>query len=1492
MGRAARVGDAIAHSHKLAGFLIGAAIGIGIGLAIGFAVATGGLGALILGAVAGAAISYATESIGSAIGDSMMGPSTGAITVGAPTVLVNNRPLAIAMDGQASCSKEPTPNAPVAQGSEIVFAENWNAAREGDKIQCDAKITEGSDDVKIGGPQATVMEIDDGIPLWAEVLVIAAGFIGPGGVKGLFKLAGRGGLKAAIRGAGQSIRGASRAIVTGMTRARGLASAGARRMAQAARGMPGRIRQFLKDPVDMATGDWVDWRTDIAVPGVLPLELTRLHRSGAAGATGGFGRRWTDSWSQRLLHDAGQDALVWLTEDGSELAFPWPGHWGDGENPLHPGWVMEVRGPETTIRDLPSGRWWAFPTPDVEPARLALAGARARDALAPANDHAAPPAYVIAMGDAHGNRIDLDRDPAGRLRAVRHTDGHHLRVETLPDGRYLSVDLVSDPAGADFSPIRLLTCRFDARGHLTFVDARTTGIYRYETDATGRVTRWSDGGSTWSELFYDDADRVVETRAADGLYGARFAYDDAAGTVTCLADDGAVTTHTHDALGRLIRSVDPEGGVTEQIWGPRGDLEAVIDPLGRRSRYTHDRFGNLTGITHPDGSTEILDYDALGRPVAITDALGNRWRQTRDDTGRLTAAIDPEGGEMRWRYDATGRVTAIAAGPGAGQPFAVTRLSYDTAGRVTAITDPTGATSRFAYDRLGQVMVSIDPAGAVTRLQRDDRGRVVAADLPDGGRITAEYDGEGNLTRLVDPLGRETRNVYGAFDLLRETVDATGAAYRIAYDGDARPVAITNPLGETATLTWDRNGRLIAETDFGGRSWTYLRDAAGRMIERHEPDGDIRRFSYDEADRLIAEETASGIRRYGWDAAGRPVRAEEGGHVTEWRHDALGRVVAEIQDGLEVAISHAGAGPRSRVVTPWGATGFTWDPAGRLKGLTAGPGTLAFSFDALGRETLRQDPQGFTLAQSHDPAGRLTGQRVTGGADARPVVDRRWRWDVAGQPVAISDARWPEQRFTYDGRGQIARALPGRPQGSAQVEAFVYDAARNLAGRGRDLPEGAETTAARPGTPPDIAPSAGLDRWRLGPGGAILARGHTRYAYDARGRLVTRRTDRPGFRPEIWRYVWDDRDRLTGVIRPDGSRWAYGYDALDRRILRRRVDAGGKVAGGGAASAATPDAVRYLWEGDRLVAELPLDAAGRPDAARATLWHYAPGEIVPLARQQGERLWYVITDQIGLARELVTADGRLGWAAAHDPWGAVNDNATPDPDAATDCPLRFPGQWHDPETGLHYNRHRYYDPETGQYLSPDPIGLHGGPRPQAYVESPTELADPLGLKPCPTMLARGQAALRNLQPGEGLRPAMLGLETIADNPRLLQHWNDALRWAAGSKKGNFYTELLSSIEQGATPTVLDWENAFGTVNKHFKTLARSDGFNIAEVHHWNFPKGNFMTQVLDPRHLVPTATRAEHQALHTLTTGGSLWKGPIEPRHLIDIPEWSTPIQF
>nr|WP_275901443.1 RHS repeat-associated core domain-containing protein [Pectobacterium parmentieri] len=93
------------------------------------------------------------------------------------------------------------------------------------------------------------------------------------------------------------------------------------------------------------------------------------------------------------------------------------------------------------------------------------------------------------------------------------------------------------------------------------------------------------------------------------------------------------------------------------------------------------------------------------------------------------------------------------------------------------------------------------------------------------------------------------------------------------------------------------------------------------------------------------------------------------------------------------------------------------------------------------------------------------------------------------------------------------------------------------------------------------------------------------------------------------------------------------------------------------------------------------------------------------------------------------------------------------------CELRYQGQLYDAETGLCYNRHSYYDAESGQYLSPDPIGLLGGIRPQAYVHNPLEWVDPLGLeKKGPQGLAQnkdkdakkeGVVYLRtNLQTGE------------------------------------------------------------------------------------------------------------------------------------------------
>ncbi|WP_276207157.1 RHS repeat-associated core domain-containing protein, partial [Lonsdalea iberica] len=151
-------------------------------------------------------------------------------------------------------------------------------------------------------------------------------------------------------------------------------------------------------------------------------------------------------------------------------------------------------------------------------------------------------------------------------------------------------------------------------------------------------------------------------------------------------------------------------------------------------------------------------------------------------------------------------------------------------------------------------------------------------------------------------------------------------------------------------------------------------------------------------------------------------------------------------------------------------------------------------------------------------------------------------------------------------------------------------------------------------------------------------------------------------------------------------------------------------------------------------------ADGTP--AREVQWVYEPGSFRPLAQveRKGEetRLHYVVTDLAGTARELCSETGEVHWRGEQGLWNGHREDRLPVGrkrylgDAANEevyCELRYQGQIYDAETGLYYNRHRYYDADSGQYISPDPIGLAGGLRPQGYVHNPLEWVDPLGLTP-------------------------------------------------------------------------------------------------------------------------------------------------------------------
>ena len=219
-----------------------------------------------------------------------------------------------------------------------------------------------------------------------------------------------------------------------------------------------------------------------------------------------------------------------------------------------------------------------------------------------------------------------------------------------------------------------------------------------------------------------------------------------------------------------------------------------------------------------------------------------------------------------------------------------------------------------------------------------------------------------------------------------------------------------------------------------------------------------------------------------------------------------------------------------------------------------------------------------------------------------------------------------------------------------------------------------------------------------------------RYRYDGAGNLIERQQPNG----ERLTLGYDGANRLVHLIHASelgASREAsYGYDGLGRRISKTVRHPNGTTA-----------TTHYGWDGDRIVRE-------ETDHQRTTVV-YEPGSFVPMLRiddtQQGQILSAYITDALGTPMQLVTPNGQPRWLAEPDDWAAVkNQRAVRN----VTQPIRFQGQWHDEESGLYYNRHRYYDPQQGRYISQDPIGLKGGTNLYGYVTNPTGTVDPLGLE--------------------------------------------------------------------------------------------------------------------------------------------------------------------
>ncbi|WP_244461338.1 DUF6531 domain-containing protein [Rhodococcus sp. ZPP] len=1043
-----------------------------------------------------------------------------------------------------------------------------------------------------------------------------------------------------------------------------------------------------RDPVDIATGEFLLPEVDLTLPGVLPLVIGRRHRSGYR-----FGRWFGPSWSSTVdmrvvVEEAG---VTLLAEDGVMLTYPHP----EVGTPVMPQsgqrWTLSRTDTGAyRVHDPDRGLTWHFaPKPELDGLDSALGN------LA-----------ISAITDRHRNRILFRYDASGAPVEVSHSGGYRVFINTR-FGRIVGLSVVDGDTAA---PVR--DFEYTA-GRLTAVVKPGGGSTRYRYDAEGRMLSWTDGNGNRMVNTYDEAGRVVQQKGTAGDLDSTFDYrtnPDSPGSVTVLTDStGATTIHGFDSDLRLRDLVDAAGSRTHTDYNARREPLRVVGPDGATTSYLYTADGDVARITRPDGNVIAIDYAGPRQPVTIHHADGTMSRQEWDEQGNLVTVVDAAGARTRYEYDGSGSLTSITDAAG-GRTF----VDCDQAGLPEAVTDPNGAVTRITRDGFGRPTTVTDPTGMTTTYRWSADGQLVERTHPDGAVETWAYDGEGNLLVHTDAVGATTIYEYGAFDLLAARTDPDGSTTTYGWDTERRLTSVTNSLGATWSYRYDAIGRLAKETDFIGATTSYTYDAAGRVASVTPATGITRRHTYD----ILGNVT--------------DVRADTGEHL-HYEHDQAGRVTTAVVGTGDQAVH---------------SLRFTYSPTGELVSETVdGNPVLRFEYDAVGRRTTRHSPSGSDTSWQWDPTGHLLGlttdgHHLTFGHDA---IGRLTDWRVGELAV----------RRNHTARGQLANQdviahpastlnlglAPGLEPRALRQDSYAYrpdgylvdhttqrDASR-VVRRGFDLdPAGRITAVVQDGhaaeqyryDPLGNITDSGSER-REYLGNLLVRDGRTRFHYDAVGRLIRKTTTRLSRAPDVWHYRYNAFDQLTDVTTPDGQHWQYTYDALSRRTTKQRLDSDGTVA----------DLTRYTWDGTHLLEQ--------HSGGTTTRWNYQHGSYTPLTqavtrtvdtdrlsdqRAVDNEFYAIITDLVGTPVELVDPHNADRVAdATTNLWGNTTWHG------AADTPLRFPGQYHDPETGLHYNLHRYYNPATARYLTQDPLGLAPSPNPNTYPHNPTGWTDPLGLVP-------------------------------------------------------------------------------------------------------------------------------------------------------------------
>lgn len=620
-----------------------------------------------------------------------------------------------------------------------------------------------------------------------------------------------------------------------------------------------------------------------------------------------------------------------------------------------------------------------------------------------------------ARTDALGSVESAQRDSKGLM--TRYVDRKGNPWHTTYTAMNL-IESVTDPQN------HRTTYSYDPHGRVTGISYPDGSTEQMEWDENGNLTAYVDPLGNRTEKEYDeDNNEVLERVKPAG---------------SDLQEDWAVTQTQYDALNRITRILDAQGGEQVFAYGGNDMLERYEDADGVVTTFDYDAANQIRRRIDAHGRADTFDRDSNGDVIAYTNRAQKTWTYERDALARVTAVQSPTGARTEINYDAMDRVVRVTDGESR-----ATRYEYDQLGRLTRTGYGDQSQTVRSYDRNGNLVLRTDGQGGLWRNTYDSMDRLIAARDPYArmetfaydalGRVAARADQEGNTFSYSRDLAGKVTHVF--------VNEAPDAAMSWTYDGFGYPAAATRASG-TVHMTYDKLGRCVARTDQNGKTMGFSYTPAGRAERTTYPGGVWVDYSRDRAGSvtLISDSFGKTTTLYP-DSLGRAGRIDfaNGARAQRtWDDNGWLETVAHTRSGestpfyeTSFARNHAGqilgrtGTPNNALLGGSYSRRISHGPANEITSIRSGLTTRAQTTDLKGNVIGKSTPGG-TAARTFDPFSRMTASERTGIATSN-------EYDAYGRRVRRTQ-NGTETNYLRD-----SRRVHGTYNASGDMETYVVN---------------------------------------------------------------------------------------------------------------------------------------------------------------------------------------------------------------------------------------------------------------------------------------------------------------------------------------------------------------------------------------------------------------------------------------------------------------------